>query len=67
MKNQPVTAISFDVNGTLIRAPRLGEIYSEVLQRHGLHFEHDPHYTPEGQLAVAGALRSALEARMRAD
>ena len=29
-------AITFDVTGTLIHAPRVAEIYAEVLQRHGL-------------------------------
>jgi putative hydrolase of the HAD superfamily len=29
-------AITFDVTGTLIHCPRLGEIYSEVLGRHGI-------------------------------
>ena len=31
-----LAAVTFDLTGTLIRAPRLGEIYSEVLARHGL-------------------------------
>lgn len=35
-----VKAVSFDVNGTLIHAPRLGEVYAEVLARHGM--EADP-------------------------
>lgn len=35
-----VKAVSFDVNGTLIHSPRLGEIYAEVLARHGM--ETDP-------------------------
>jgi putative hydrolase of the HAD superfamily len=30
-----VRAVTFDATGTLIHAPRLGEIYSEVLARHG--------------------------------
>ncbi len=30
-----VTAVSFDVTGTLIHSPRLAELYSEVLRRHG--------------------------------
>ena len=29
-------AVTFDLTGTLIHAPRLGEIYSEVLGRHGV-------------------------------
>lgn len=29
-------AVTFDVTGTLIHTPRLGEIYAEVLGRHGL-------------------------------
>jgi len=29
-------AITFDVTGTLIHAPRLGELYAEVLGRHGV-------------------------------
>ena len=32
----PVRAISFDINGTLIHSPRLGEVYSQVLGRHGI-------------------------------
>ena len=31
-----IQAITFDVTGTLIHCPRLGEIYSEVLGRHGI-------------------------------
>ncbi|MFQ5350254.1 MAG: hypothetical protein ACE5EG_07425, partial [Thermoanaerobaculia bacterium] len=29
-------AVTFDLTGTLIHTPRLGEIYSEVLARHGV-------------------------------
>ncbi len=32
----PLRAVTFDATGTLFHAPRLGEIYSEVLGRHGL-------------------------------
>lgn len=32
----PLAAVTFDVTGTLIHCPRLGEIYGEVLARHGL-------------------------------
>jgi putative hydrolase of the HAD superfamily len=32
----PVRAISFDVHGTLIHSPRAGEVYSQVLSRHGI-------------------------------
>lgn len=32
----PVRAISFDINGTLIHSPRLGEVYSQILGRHGI-------------------------------
>lgn len=32
-------ALTFDVTGTLIHSPRLGEIYSEVLRRHGIAIE----------------------------
>ena len=32
----PVRAISFDINGTLIHAPRLGEVYAQILGRHGI-------------------------------
>lgn len=32
----PVRAISFDINGTLIHSPRLGEVYSQTLGRHGI-------------------------------
>lgn len=35
----PLRAISFDVNGTLIHSPRLGEVYSEILGRHGIEAE----------------------------
>jgi putative hydrolase of the HAD superfamily len=31
-----ITAVTFDVTGTLIHCPRLGELYSEVLGRHGI-------------------------------
>jgi putative hydrolase of the HAD superfamily len=31
-----IDAVTFDVTNTLIRCPRLGEIYSEVLARHGI-------------------------------
>jgi putative hydrolase of the HAD superfamily len=31
-----IEAVTFDVTHTLIHSPRLGEIYSEVLRRHGL-------------------------------
>lgn len=34
-------ALTFDVTGTLIHSPRLGEIYSEILQRHGIAIEPD--------------------------
>ena len=37
----PVRAISFDINGTLIHSPRLGEVYSRILGRHGI--EVGPH------------------------
>ncbi len=36
---RPLRAVTFDVTGTLIHAPRLGEIYAEVLGRHGLEVE----------------------------
>lgn len=32
----PVRAISFDIHGTLIHSPRLGEVYAEILGRHGI-------------------------------
>jgi len=32
----PVRAISFDINGTLIHSPRLGEVYAQILGRHGI-------------------------------
>jgi putative hydrolase of the HAD superfamily len=35
-----VAAVSFDANGTLVHTPRMGEIYHEVLARHGV--EADP-------------------------
>lgn len=31
-----IRAVTFDVTGTLLHAPRIGEIYAEVLGRHGL-------------------------------
>lgn len=31
-----IRAVTFDVTGTLIHCPRLGEIYGEVLSRHGI-------------------------------
>jgi putative hydrolase of the HAD superfamily len=34
-------ALTFDVTGTLIHSPRLGEIYAEILQRHGIPIEPD--------------------------
>ena len=35
----PVRAISFDIHGTLIHPPRLGEVYSRILGRHGIEVE----------------------------
>ncbi|HTQ78403.1 MAG TPA: HAD-IA family hydrolase [Thermoanaerobaculia bacterium] len=32
----PIQAVTFDVTHTLIHSPRLGEIYAEVLVRHGI-------------------------------
>ncbi len=32
----PIRAISFDIHGTLIHSPRLGEVYAEILGRHGI-------------------------------
>ncbi len=32
----PVDAVSFDIHGTLIHSPRLGEVYANVLGRHGI-------------------------------
>lgn len=32
----PVRAISFDIHGTLIHSPRLGEVYADILGRHGI-------------------------------
>lgn len=37
MIRKPVVAVTFDVNGTLIHSPRMGEIYAEILGRHGIH------------------------------
>jgi len=37
----PVRAISFDIHGTLIHSPRLGEVYARILGRHGIDVE--PH------------------------
>jgi len=36
-----IRAISFDVTGTLISCPRLGDIYSEILGRHGVAVSQD--------------------------
>lgn len=36
-----VAAVTLDVHGTMIHSPRLGEIYTEVLGRHGLEVERD--------------------------
>lgn len=35
----PLAAVTFDVTHTLIHSPCLGEIYSEVLERHGIDVE----------------------------
>ena len=32
----PLRAVSFDVTGTLLGVPRLGEVYAEVFARHGI-------------------------------
>lgn len=42
VREHGVRAATFDVTGTLIRAPRLGELYREVLRRHGLPVEQAP-------------------------
>src|SRR5947199_9659614 len=34
-----IEAVNFDVTHTLIHSPRLGEIYAEVLNRHGLEID----------------------------
>src|SRR4051812_23585720 len=34
-----IEAVTFDVTHTLIHSPRLGEIYAEVLNRHGLEID----------------------------
>lgn len=44
MISAPVRALSFDVNGTLIHSPRLGEVYAEILSRHGVVVEADDAY-----------------------
>ena len=36
---RPLEAVTVDVTGTLIHCPRLGEIYVEVLARHGIELE----------------------------
>ena len=38
---QGVEAVTLDVHGTMIHSPRLGEIYTEVLSRHGLAVERE--------------------------
>ncbi len=35
----PIRAVTFDATGTLFHSPRLGEVYSEVLRRHGVEVE----------------------------
>ena len=40
----PVRAISFDIHGTLIHSPRLGEVYSQILGRHGIEVEPEKAY-----------------------
>jgi putative hydrolase of the HAD superfamily len=40
----PVRAISFDIHGTLIHSPRLGETYAQILGRHGIEVEPDEAY-----------------------
>ncbi len=39
--SEALAAVSFDVTGTLIRCPRLGEIYASVLGRHGIELDSD--------------------------
>ncbi|MGB5816224.1 MAG: HAD-IA family hydrolase [Thermoanaerobaculia bacterium] len=39
LRARPIRAITLDVNGTLIHPPRLFDIYSEVLARHGTEVE----------------------------
>lgn len=39
MIRRQLRAVTFDVTGTLIHAPRLGEIYAEVLRRHSMEVE----------------------------
>jgi putative hydrolase of the HAD superfamily len=41
MMAPPIEAVTFDVTHTLIHSPRLGEIYAEVLGRHGVEVEPD--------------------------
>ncbi|MEJ2084791.1 MAG: HAD-IA family hydrolase [Acidobacteriota bacterium] len=41
LRPELIEAVSFDVNGTLIHAPRLGAIYAEVLARHGRETDED--------------------------
>lgn len=36
MRQSAVRAVTFDANGTLFHSPRLGEIYAQVLVRHGI-------------------------------
>lgn len=38
-RQAPLEAITFDATGTLFHSPRLGEIYSEILGRHGIEVE----------------------------
>lgn len=38
---EELAAVSMDVNGTLIHTPRMAEIYSEILTRHGLAVDPD--------------------------
>lgn len=39
MIEPPPLAVTFDVTGTLIHCPRLGQIYAEVLGRHGIRLD----------------------------
>lgn len=40
-RTTPPEAVTFDATGTLFHSPRLGEIYAEILGRHGLAVEAD--------------------------
>lgn len=57
----PVRAVSFDIHGTLIHSPRLGEVYAQVLGRHGIEV------TPDRALEVVRDVWQEFSCRRRAE